>query len=200
MSDSGIEVDGRTARRDRNRDAVLDAVLELFREGNLKPRPEDVADRSGVSLRSVYRYYSDPAELLRAAMARHLEIVGPKLPIPAIGEGPLDERIDRFIAARLTLHEAVAPTARAAKIAASTNPIIRDQYQRTVTILREQIEQHFKPELAAVATKRRRAIVAALDALAQLDGLDYYRVLRGFSRNETAALLRVALSRLLSEP
>src|SRR3954452_9433869 len=116
------DVDGRRARRDRNREAVLDAVLALFREDNLTPRPEDVAEKSGVSLRSVYRYYSDPTELLRAAMARHLERVRSKLVVPGIGEGPLADRIDRLVEARLALHTAVAPTARAARIASGRNP------------------------------------------------------------------------------
>jgi AcrR family transcriptional regulator len=191
-------VDGRTARRDRNRVAVLDAVLSLFREDNLQPRPEDVAERSGVSLRSVYRYYSEPAELLRAAMARHLEIVTPKLHISAIGEGPLDDRIERFVDARLGLYEAVAATARAAKVASAHNPVIKEQYHGTLAVLREQVELHFHPELAALPAKRRRAIAAATDALVQLDSLDYYRIQRGFSRRETAELLKAAFTELLA--
>jgi AcrR family transcriptional regulator len=196
--DVGAEdVDGRTARRDRNRVAVLDAVLALFREGNLQPRPEDVAGRSGVSLRSVYRYYSDLGELLRAAMARHLEIVGPKLAVHEIGQGPLDGRIDRFVEGRLDLYELVAPTARAAKLAAPGNAVIRDRYESTRTALRHQVQRHFRPELAELAVRPRRAVIAAVDALTQLEGLDYYRVHRRCSRRETAALLRVAIERLL---
>ena len=59
-------VDGRTARRDRNRDAVLDAVIELFTEGHVGLVAADVAERSGVSLRSVYRYFDDLEALARA--------------------------------------------------------------------------------------------------------------------------------------
>ena len=36
-------VDGRTARRDRNREAVLDAAIELFAEGVLSPSATQVA-------------------------------------------------------------------------------------------------------------------------------------------------------------
>ena len=49
--------DGRLARRDRNRIAVLDAAIELFAEGVLDPTPDDVATRAGISARSVYRYF-----------------------------------------------------------------------------------------------------------------------------------------------
>ena len=44
--------DGRTARRDRNREAVLDAVLDLFADGAIAPAPAEVAARSGVSRRA----------------------------------------------------------------------------------------------------------------------------------------------------
>ena len=191
------DVDGRTARRDRNREAVLDAVLALFREDNLAPRPEDVAERSGVSLRSVYRYYSDPAELLRAAMARHLERVEPKFAVPDIGEGSLTDRIDRLVDARLTLYAAVAPTARAARVAAGRNPVIREQYTRTRRYLRDQVEEHFRPELERLPAARRRAITTAADALVQLEVLDYYRGVCGMTKRETRDVIRVALAKLL---
>src|SRR6185312_6061085 len=66
MSDRAV-VDGRTARKDRNMVAVLDAVLELFVRGDLIPSPEAIAQRSGVSLRSVYRYLAASRDLVHAA-------------------------------------------------------------------------------------------------------------------------------------
>ena len=48
-------VDGRRLRRERNIAAVLDAVLEMFEEESLTPTIERAAERSGLSLRSVYR-------------------------------------------------------------------------------------------------------------------------------------------------
>lgn len=193
-----IAADGRTARRDRNRVAVLDAVLELFAEDVLTPRPEEVADRSGVSLRSVYRYYSDPAELLRAAMARHLERVTPLLRIHEIGIGDLEDRIERFVAARLQLHEAIAPVARAARVASHRNELIREQYDRRTAVLREQIDRHFATELRVMTPNRRRAVTSGIDALCQLDGLDHFRVELGLSPVRTAEVLRELLTILLA--
>ena len=37
--------DGRRARRDRNRDAVVDALLELYHEGRLDPSSDEIATR-----------------------------------------------------------------------------------------------------------------------------------------------------------
>ena len=88
-------IDGRTARRDRNRDLVLGAVIELFREHQLAPSVSEVARRSGVSLRSVYRYFDDFDALVRAAIDQHQTAIAPLRQIPDLGVGPLDERVVR---------------------------------------------------------------------------------------------------------
>ena len=48
-------VDGRRVRRDRNRDAVVDALLTLYGEGNLEPGSAEIAERAGLSPRSLFR-------------------------------------------------------------------------------------------------------------------------------------------------
>lgn len=193
----GRGTDGRTARRDRNRLAVLDAVLELFSEGTLVPSPEQVARRSGLSLRSVYRYVTDRDDLVRAAIDRQLENIRPLFIIHAIGDGPLETRIDAFVGARLRIYEAIAATARASRLRAPANPIIRDQLETNRRLLRTQLERQFAPELDALDATPRRAALAAADALTQIDGIEHYRAHRGFSARETEELLAMALRRLL---
>ena len=70
LDDAAEPVDGRVARRQRNIDTVLDVVLEMFAEEAMFPTIEQAATRSGLSLRSLYRYFADPAELLEAAIER----------------------------------------------------------------------------------------------------------------------------------
>ena len=51
---------------------ILDAVLTLVAEAGIDGLTmEAVAERVGVSLRTVYRYFPDRASLLTAALARH---------------------------------------------------------------------------------------------------------------------------------
>jgi AcrR family transcriptional regulator len=191
-----VTPDGRAARRDRNKLAVLDAVIELFSEGHLDPDPDTVAVRCGLSPRSVYRYFEDRDGLLRAAIARHLEGVWPLYVIHAIGEGELDDRIHRFVDARIRLYEAIASTSRAARSRASANPIIGEQVELTRRALREQVDRHFATELGALDARRRRAVATAVDDLCQLESLDYYRMHRGFSVRTTRQALVDALGLL----
>lgn len=197
VHDAGVDADGRVARRDRNKVAVLDAVIELFSEGVLEPTPDAVAERVGLSPRSVYRYFQDRDALLRAAIDRHLEGVFPLFLIHAIGEGDLDGRIERFVTSRMRLYEAIASAARASRARATVDEVLREQVEVTRQALREQVEKHFAPELATLGARPRRARAAAVDTLTQLESLDHYRVHRGFTSSETCALLSDALHALL---
>ncbi len=153
---SPVELDGRTARRHRNTDAVLDAVHQLFVEGHRLPTVEDVALKSGVSLRSIYRYFPDRDELLQAALVRRMEVAEPFFRLDDLGSGPLGERIERFVDHRIELHDTMAPTARAALQAAATAPLIAEVVRQRRTQLTDQTRRHFAPELEALPAGRRR--------------------------------------------
>jgi AcrR family transcriptional regulator len=190
--------DGRLARRDRNRAAVLDAMLALFAEGDLDPAPERVAARAGISPRSVYRYFEDRETLLRAAISHHLDGVWHLYVLHGIGEGSVDDRVDDFARHRVRLYEAIGATARATRVRATTDEILRQQLELTRRALREQIEKQFAPELVSMPGRTRRARVAAIDAVAELEALDHYRLHRGFSTTQTEALLADAIRALLT--
>ncbi len=192
-----LEIDGRTARKDRNRTAVLDAVLELFSEDNLDPSPDDVARRSGVSLRSVYRYVADADDLIRAAIERHAEKSHALSIIQEVGQGSFDVRLERFLDARMRLYEAVAATARASRLRAPTSVLIRDQLDNGRRQLRDQVERQFAHELDCLEPRVRRAVLVAADSLTQMETIDLYRHQRRFSLSETREMLDVAIRLLL---
>ena len=189
--------DGRTARRDRNKDLVLDAVLELFREDAGYPSPAQVAERSGLSLRSVYRYYEDMDELVRAAMARHLSQIQPLFTIEGIGDGALLDRIDRIVTQRFRLYEAVAPMMRAALYRERSNELIRLRLEQVRHELRRQVDAMFDLELAAMDAGTRREVSAALDIVLEFEAIDLLRGQRSLSGPETRRVLIRAVASLL---
>ena len=103
----------------------------------------------------------------------------------------------RFIGCRIQLYEAIAASARATRMSAATDEIMREQLEATRRALRDQIERHFAPELDAMPAATRRGRVAAIDALCELESLDHYRIHRGFSSTDTHSLLLDALRALL---
>jgi len=196
--DTAGAVDGRMARRQRNIDAVLDVVLEMFSEEAMFPTIEQAASRSGLSLRSLYRYFADPGELLEAAIKRSDEIGAGLAKLHAIGGGPLDGRIDAFVAMRLKLHDGIGPMFRATLANAARHPRIRDELAKNQNAMREQFELQFAPELAAMKPANRAAVSSAGDLLAQLESIEYLRRHRRLSVAETNAALTVALTELLA--
>ncbi len=192
-----LPVDGRAVRRVRNIDAVLETVVEMFTEGELFPTVEQVSKRSGLSVRSIYRYFADSAQLQDAAITRHRERSIPLARLPSIGDGPLDDRIDDFVAMRLRLYEAVGATYRATVHGATHQPRLRDELARNRNDFRVQFERQFAPELAARRGADRDALVAAGDVLTQLDSIDLLRRHRQLSVAETTTTLQAGLRALL---
>jgi AcrR family transcriptional regulator len=197
QDDSGQAIDGRSARRDRNRLAVIDAAIQLFAEGNLRPDPAAIALRCGLSPKSVSRYFEDLDSLIAAAAARQMEQVFPLYQIHAIGQGALDHRIDDFVRVRLKAYEVMGATNRAASLLALRQPSIQKYLDDARVLARKQIEAQFATELKPLPVGLRHSRVAAIDALFQSETLDYYRVHRRFSVNLTHTMLVDALSRLL---
>ena len=77
--DAPRETDGRRLRRALNREAVVDALLDLYSEGNLRPSTDEIAERAGISPRSLFRYFEDSDDLAGEAVSRQLERVMPCL-------------------------------------------------------------------------------------------------------------------------
>jgi AcrR family transcriptional regulator len=191
-------VDGRTARRDRNREAVLDAAIELFAEGELTPSATDVAARSGVSLRSVYRYYEDLEDLMRASIARAAERNAHLFELDRLGEGSLDDRIERIVAQRRSLYAAIGGMARAAVVRARTNELVRDRVVRQMAWLRDQAVAMFAPELEAMPAKARRETADALAVALGLEAMEQLHIAIGRSDAQAAAVQRRLLRSLLT--
>lgn len=198
IDETAEPVDGRVARRQRNIDAVLDVVLEMFAEEAMFPTIEQVARRSGLSLRSLYRYFADPGELLEAAIKRTSQIGRELSRLPAIGDGPLDRRIDDFVTMRLELHEAIGPVLRATLANAARHSRVRDQLTQDRNSMRQQFELQFAPELAARKGRDRESVVTAGDLLTQLESIDFLRRHRQLSVAESHAAISASLRSLLS--
>jgi len=195
---AGTSEDGRRAGRERNRNAVVDALLDLYQKGVVSPGAQDIADRSGVSRRSVFRYFDDMDDLDRTAIERHTARVIHLFELEGAGEGPLPNRIERLAAQRARLFEAIAPVRRIAMMRAPTHPVIAGELARSVSFLRAQVNRHFAPELDALDADAGRETLAAAAVLTSFEAFDAMRREQGLTLAETAATVRRGLTALLS--
>ncbi|MEV0897672.1 TetR/AcrR family transcriptional regulator [Actinoplanes sp. NPDC049802] len=115
MTTPPTRVDGRTARSERTRNAIIDAHLRLIGEGDMRPTADRVAKLAGVSLRALWSHFADMEALMTASGQRVLEQRDASYrPIPA--DLPLAERIEAFSEQRARLLEEIGPAARASAL------------------------------------------------------------------------------------
>ncbi len=168
-------VDGRIARRHRNREAVLSAYVAMVEDGVVEPHIEAVAARAGVSQRSVFRYFTNREELVRAAMISVVGRAETNFELDGLADAPVADRVDALVRGRGRLYRSMGRLARAAMRAAETDPLIAEMVEVGQAILRAQFVDLFGPELRHLdgGTQLRAVAMATLplqvDSFAFLD-------------------------------
>lgn len=195
--------DGRSARRERNRDAVLDALVALTTEGEHDPSIDDIADRAGVSYRSVYRYFKDRSEMMDAATDRALAWIQPLLlnaSGPVAPNDPLDHRVDSIVDARVEVYFQIADMVRQAMIQSFSNRKIDEHFRNARRMSRRQIHDRFHNELKLFTPQECELRISAIDQVLSFLAIDYMVNERNHTREEVERYLRGAMRAALSVP
>lgn len=190
-------VDRRRLRTERGRDAVVEALLSLYDEGDPQPGAARIAERAGVSERSVFRYFDDLESLAAAAIERQSARVAPAF-APPDPTGDLDARIHALVDQRLGVHDAAAAVAHAGAILEPRSPTVARAFAFRRRYLRKQLAVQFADELAAATGTARSDLLDALDAVSCFEYLDYLRTVAGHSRSRTRAIATRTLHALLT--
>ncbi len=187
-------LDGRRARREQNVEAVVDAMLDLLGDGNLSPGAAAVAERSGVSLRSVFRYFDDMDSLTSRAIARQMERAAPLFDL-LDDSGSTSERAERLAAHRVMQHAKLAPFARIAILRSAEYPVVAEGLATRRDALRRQVEALFAIELDARDESERSDVLTALEAATSFEVVEVLVTHRGLAADRVEAMLtRLVLS------
>lgn len=174
---AGNEFDGRSLRRSRNRTAVIISLFQLIREGSPDPSVPEIADRAGVSHRSVFRYFDDLNDLVRLTVDHAVHETMPLRAITDLGVGPLERRIDIYVETRLRVHARAYAVSRVAHIKAQKIPAIEEGLRALTVITRSQMAEHFAAECGH--SPDREMLLDALMVLTSFEAYDYQRRLLG---------------------
>jgi len=191
--------DGRHLRSERSRGAIAKALLELVRETKSMPTTDAVADRAGVSRRSVFRHYADVSELLRAAYELQREDALSLYP-PSNPEGwSHDERISNFVSRGCDLYEYVSSVRQAAVYMVRDYPIINDLMIEDDRLHRSVITKLFAPMIEACPQAERSALVEALVFASNWSSWNTLRVQQGLELEQARGVMKMALRALLNQ-
>jgi AcrR family transcriptional regulator len=181
--------DGRLTRAARTRAAVVEALLTLNEQGNLRPTARDIAAEAGVSLRSLYVHFDDLEALFVAASARHAERLAALLP-PLVTEGSLEERLDAFLARRVTLNEVGAGVRRAALLQEPFSPALQQAMAAGRRVMRADVRHAFAPEIDGALPGRGPQLQRALEIASSGATWEALRTHQGLSVDQATDQLR----------
>lgn len=153
------EIDGRTLRGERNRQALLNAALEMLEEGNLAPSAQEIAERAGVGLRGVFRHFGDMEGLFIACEDRIRDRGAAKF-AGGNREGSFRERLLHAVEQHAIAYEEECNVFLAAQAQRWRSAHLRKSYENGNRLLREDLDD-WLPELKTLSAHRREAVDAA---------------------------------------
>jgi AcrR family transcriptional regulator len=156
--------DGRHARAERTRDAIVDALLSLLEAGEVRPSAERVAERAGVSRRVLFHHFTDLEDLRGRVATRRFQTLTSLWPALSC-EGSLEERILEFVSRMSRFYEQVAPVRRAAIFFAAESPVIASFLRDAERLHRGAVEFVFGQEISNVESEKRATLIASLAAV-----------------------------------
>ena len=191
-------IDGRLARSARTRHAVVDALLDLLGEGDLRPTAARIAERAGVSLRLVFHHFDDLEAIYSELADRQAERVKP-LTVPIPVTLPLPLRIEKFSAQRGRLLETLSPVRRAAVLMEPFRPALAKRLKHARDLTRAAAIAAFAPELSKLGADEKRATIAALDVATSWVAWEQMRRHQGLSETDARGVMATTIRALLAK-
>jgi AcrR family transcriptional regulator len=111
MTDTPEPIDGRHARKDRGIQVAVETTLEIFREGGVIQSMAQLAERSGISERTLFRYFTNQDGLIDA-IAKHVFPQMTEFFTMMPPEGSLEIRMKALVELRVRYARIFLPMAR----------------------------------------------------------------------------------------
>jgi AcrR family transcriptional regulator len=184
-------VDGRTARSERTRNAIVDAHVALITDGDLRPTADRIAKEAGVSLRALWSHFADMEALFAASGQRILERRDATFQ-PISADLPLAERISAYCRQRARLSESIAPAARAAALKEPFSPALQRYRRLHVERVRDEVRALFSTEIADDT-----GLLDAITAVSMWNTWDTMRTPMELTPDRAAATLERLVTALL---
>lgn len=189
-------IDGRRLRSERTKQLIIEAFLALLREEAAIPTANQIAERAGYSVRSIFERFPDLIALRVAATDYSLAQSAALAP-PRHVDGDRETRLKSQVETRAFTCERGVGLWRVllASQEESEDLRLRVRLARTRTV--ERMELMYEPELSTVPEIERRQILIALEALTDMESWARMREFHGLSFEEACTVWIEAIDRLL---
>ncbi len=192
--------DGRVARGERTRWAVVEAHAELLRDGVLRPTAKLISERAGISIRTLWLNFGD-MEALMAVTGQYWLDRDARSWMPVDADLPLPDRIEQWCDQRARRMEDLAPAAASA--------LLVEPFSASLTATRRIHRSRLHRDLAATfgaeigpGIDSASASPVHLALFVAADGITWLVLRRdeGLSYEASIDLMRQTFTRLLTDP
>jgi AcrR family transcriptional regulator len=194
-TDTGAEPaiqDGRRRRAEANRLRIVQAMIDLVREGDSTPSAEVVAERAGVSHRTVFRLFNDMDGLYREMQGVMLRRLDPLLHQPLAGED-WRARLSNLMAQRARIFEEILPVKTAADAKRARSSFLQGEHRRFTRMQREMLT-FLLPE----AVKGQAQLLDALDLALSFESWRRLRMEQELTAEAALAVMERTVCALLT--
>lgn len=184
--------DGRALRSERSQMAIVDAMTALVAEHSTELTYETIAARAHVSVRTVFRHFSD-TDALYEALYERFGIAAIRIGTDWVRVGSLAGDLAALIDARVRMYVYVEPLRRFARTARPPPPSVQDRFGETKRKARANLRSVFDAHGESVAPDE----LEALEAWLSLDVWERLHKEQGLSRARALRVLH-ATARVLA--
>jgi len=199
MTSGSTPTDGRKARRERSRNAVIEAAFALIHDGKVPPTADQVAERSGVSVSSIFRMFDGLDDMRSHAIERF------RVEYEHLLVTDFDERTDRdvraaqFVRSRVGLYGAAGPLMRLARQRALEHVRIAESVDEQRVMLAAQAHSCWRPEARDLTPTEAANLVALVDATTSPEAFDVLAAAHARTPRQVERTWRRSVLALLAE-
>lgn len=178
---------------------MIDAVFALVTDGKVPLSVEQVADRSGVSVSSVFRMFDGLDDMHNQAFEQFRVRYAHLLDAAVDQNASRTERIERLVRARVELYSVAGPLINLARQRALDHEPIADRVSAQRTLLAGQAQQYLRPETKDLTPAEAANLVALVDVTTSPEAFDVLGAAHERTRRQIEQTWRRAVAVLVSD-
>lgn len=183
--------DGRIKRSQDSQQRIVTALLALVSEGTMTPSAEQVAERAGIGLRSVFRHFKDMDSLYRE-MADALSATTDEAVAQPFKATEWPEQVLELVDRRAAVFEKLAPFLRAAHVHRQRSLFLKAGHERFIKALRKILLGLLPRDVA-----RDGQLVEAFDLLLSFEAWRRLREDQGLDVAKARRILKATIGSML---
>ena len=191
--------DGRHRRAQANREAIVEALVSLYAEGHADPSGADIAERAGVSERSLFRHFDDIDDLCHTAFVVQWKRLADRTQLHTPASAPIHEKVAAVVEQRVGLYLDMMNVMRITRMHAVRNNTVLRHVQSSRKEMRSQLEKLFAPECEQMTTDGAKTFLLTANALLSFEHVEQLRLDQGMPTTRINSLLSASLLALLAK-